>query len=317
MRHWAVLPAIIAIGAVLLALVPLAGNAVWIQFGINALLVATLAQSWNILGGFAGYVSFGNSVFYGLGTYGTAIAMVKFGLPFGAGLAIGAVLAMLCAAVVGLPILRLRGPYFAIATLGLSGVMAALVSNFDLAGANTGLILPLTRADNLFYEAALALLVVCTAATAWIAASRFGMGLIAIREDEDAAASMGVDTTRYKVIALVLSALFTAIAGGINAYWITFINPDSAFDLTLNVKMVIMAVFGGPGTVLGPVAGAFILSAVYEVLSSRISTAAAFLFGLVIVLAVIFMPRGLAHMFRVLPRRGPGYFLQNIRENRL
>jgi branched-chain amino acid transport system permease protein len=316
MGLWRLL-AIIAAATVLLALVPLSGNAVWVQYGISALLLATVAQSWNILGGFAGYVSFGNSVFYGLGTYGTAVAMVKFGLPFAAGLALGAVLAMLCAVVVGLPILRLRGPYFAIATLGLSAVMAALISNFDLAGANIGLILPLTRADNLFYEEALALLVVCTLAVTWLARSRFGMGLIAIREDEDAAASMGVNTTLYKVVALVLSALFTAIAGGIHAYWITFINPASAFDLTLNVQMVIMAVFGGPGTVLGPVGGAFILSAVYEVLASRISTAAAFLFGLVIVLAVIFMPRGLAHMFGALPRRGPGYFLQNIRENRL
>jgi branched-chain amino acid transport system permease protein len=316
MRLWLLL-AVIAVATVLLALVPLTGDAVWVQFGINALLVATLAQSWNILGGFAGYISFGNSVFYGLGTYGTAIAMVKLGLPFGAGLAVGAVVAMLCAVLLGVPILRLRGPYFAIATLGLSAAMGALISNFEFAGANTGLILPLTRADNLFYEEALALLFVCTLTVAWLARSRLGMGLIAIREDEDAAASMGVNTTLYKVTALVLSALFTAIAGGIHAYWATFINPDSAFDLSLNVQMVIMAVFGGPGTVLGPVVGAFILSAIYEVLASSISTAAALLFGVVIVLAVIFMPRGLAHMFGALPRRGPGYFLQNIRENRL
>jgi branched-chain amino acid transport system permease protein len=240
------LVALVAAAVVLLALVPLTNDAVWVQFGINALLLATVAQSWNILGGFTGYVSFGNSVFYGLGTYGTAMAMVKFGLPFGVGLGVGAVLAMLCAVAVGVPILRLRGPYFAIATLGLSGVMAALISNFDFVGANTGLILPLTRADNLFYEEALALLVVCSLTVWWIARSRFGMGLIAIREDEDAARSMGVNTTLYKVAALVLSALFTAIAGGIHAYWITFINPDGAFNLTLNVQMVIMAVFGGP-----------------------------------------------------------------------
>jgi branched-chain amino acid transport system permease protein len=316
MRLWIQL-AIILVGAALLALVPLAGNAVWIQFGIYALLVAVLAQSWNILGGFAGYISFGNSVFYGLGTYGTAIAMVQLGLPFGVGLAVGAGLAVLCAVLIGLPLLRLRGPYFAIATLGLSAAMGALISNFELAGKNTGLILPLTRADNLFYEASLALLLVCTLTVAWVARSRFGAGLIAIREDEDAAASMGVDTTRYKIAALALAAFFTAIAGGIHAYWITFINPDSAFDLTLNVQMVIMAVLGGPGTVLGPVAGAFILAAVYDTLASSISTAAAFLFGVVIVLAVIFMPRGLADLFGGIHRRGLAYFLQNIRENRL
>ena len=123
---------------------------------------------------------------------------------------------------------------------------------------------------------------------------------------------MGVHTTLYKVLALVLSAVFTAIAGGIHAYWITFIDPASAFDLTLNVQMVIMAVFGGPGTVFGPVIGAFILSVIYEYLSSSISTAAALLFGIVIVLAVVFMPRGLMDLGRGIRRDGLGYFLRNV-----
>jgi branched-chain amino acid transport system permease protein len=306
-----------AIGAALLAAAPLLNDAVLIQYGINALLFATLAQSWNIIGGFAGYPSFGNSVFYGLGTYGTAIAMVQFKLPFGLGLVFGAVLAMLCAFLVGLPILRLRGHYFAIAMLGISAATQAIIANLPIAGANSGLVLPLTRADNIFYELALALMVACTGAVAWIAQSRFGMGLIAIREDEDAAGSMGVNTTLYKTMALVLSALFTAIAGGINAYWITFIDPASAFDLTLNVRMVIMAMFGGPGTVFGPVLGAFVLSAIYEILASWISTAAALLFGIVIVLLVIFMPRGLADLIAGTRRQGPTYLLQNIRLHRL
>ena len=278
---------------------------VLIQYGINALLFATLAQSWNIIGGFAGYPSFGNSVFYGLGAYGTAIAMVQFDLPFAVGLGFGALLAVLCALLVGLPVLRLQGHYFAIATLGVSAAMAAIVSNLEIAGANIGLVLPLTRADNMFFELALALLVVCVLTVAWISRSRFGMALIAIREDEDAAASMGVNTTLNKTLALVLSALFTSIAGGINAYWITFIDPASVFDLTLNVRMVIMAIFGGPGTVFGPVLGAFVLSAVYEILANWISTAAALLFGLVIVLSVIFMPRGLADLIVGLRFSGP------------
>jgi branched-chain amino acid transport system permease protein len=143
------------------------------------------------------------------------------------------------------------------------------------------------------------------------------MGLIAIREDEDAAASMGVNTTLYKTMALMLSALFTAVAGGINAYWITFIDPASAFDLTLNVRMVIMVMFGGPGTVFGPVLGAFVLTGVYELLANWISTAAALLFGLVIVLSVIFMPRGLADVIAGTRRHGPRYLLQNIRLHRL
>jgi branched-chain amino acid transport system permease protein len=191
--------------------------------------------------------------------------------------------------------------------------MGAVFANLPIAGANIGLVLPLTRADAMFYELALGLLIVCTGVVAWMSRSRFGMALIAIREDEDAADAMGVHTTFYKVIALVLSAVFTAIAGGIHAYWITFIDPHSAFDLTLNVQMVIMAVFGGPGTVVGPVIGAFILSGIYEYLASNISTAAALLFGIVIVLAVVFMPKGIVDVGRGIRKSGLGYFLQNIR----
>jgi branched-chain amino acid transport system permease protein len=313
MLRWLV-PSLCVIG---LAALPFTGNDVLVQYGIDALLFATLAQAWNILGGFTGYVSFGNSSFYGLGIYGTAIAMAQFHLPFGVGLALGAVLAVACAILFGIPILRLRGHYFAIATLGLSATLQAVVANLDIAGKNIGLILPLTRADNAFYEEALILLIAATATTAWIAKSRFGTALLAIREDEDAALVMGINTTRYKIAALALSAFFTSIAGGIHAYWITFVDPAGSFDLTLNVRMVIMAMFGGPGTVYGPLIGAFTLSAVYDILASSISTAAALLFGIVIVLAVIFMPRGLWDLARGFRREGLRYFLQNIRTNRL
>jgi len=308
---------LLALCVAALAALPLIGDEVMIQYGIDALLFATVAQAWNILGGYTGYASFGNSAFYGLGTYGTAIAMAQLHLPFGVGLALGAALAVACAVIIGLPILRLRGHYFAIATLGLSACLSAIIANLDIAGRAVGLILPLTRNAAMFYEDALALLVAATLTVFWISKSRFGVGLIAIREDEDAARVMGVNTTLYKVAALMLSAFFTAIAGGIHAYWITFIDPAGAFDLTLNVRMVIMAVFGGPGTVLGPVIGSFVLTLVYDTLASGISTAAALLFGLVIVLAVIFMPRGLWDLGAGWRQFGPRYLLQNVRMHRL
>lgn len=309
--------AIAALAVIALAAVPWVGSATLVQYGINALLLATLAQGWNVIGGYGGYPSFGNSVFYGLGTYGTAVAMTTYHLPFGAGLAIGAALGAACAVLFGIPILRLRGPYFAIATLGLSAVMAAIVSNLDIAGRNVGIILPLFKGDPLFYELALALLVVATAAVGWVSASRFGAGLVAIRENEDAAQVMGVDTTRWKVSALALSAVLSAVAGGIHAYWITFIDPASAFDPTLNVKMVIMAVFGGAGTVLGPVVGALVLSAISEVLASSFSTVAAAFYGAVIVLAVILMPRGLMDAVAGVRRGRWRYFAENARRFRL
>ncbi|MGB3431224.1 branched-chain amino acid ABC transporter permease [Achromobacter sp.] len=310
-----VLLALLALAA--LAGVPWYGSDVLVQFGINTLLLAVLAQGWNIIGGYAGYASFGNSVFYGLGSYGVAIAMAQWELPFAAGLALGVALAVVFAVVLGLPVLRLRGHYFAIATLALAQVMTAIVSNIGLAGQNIGLVLPPLNNDPLFYELALGLLVLATLTIAWLTRSRFGFGLIAIRENEEGAAVMGVNTTLYKVTAFAISGVFSALAGGIHAYWITFLDPESAFDISLNVKMIIMAVFGGAGTVLGPVVGAFSLSAISELLSSEITSAAGLFFGAVIVAAVVLMPRGLADLLRRFRKSGWRYFVENIRAHRL
>ncbi len=305
------------VALIILATVPWIASPSLIQFGISTLLLATLAQGWNIIGGYTGYASFGNSVFYGLGSYGTAIAMVQWNLPFGVGLAFGAVLAVVFAVLLGLPVLRLRGHYFAICTLALAEVMIAIVSNLDIAGRNTGLVLPLLRGDALFYELALGLLALTTLAVFWIAHSRFGFGLIAIRENEEAAAVMGVDTTLYKVLAFAISGFFTSLAGGIHAYWITFLDPGSAFDIGLNVKMIIMAVFGGAGSVLGPVVGAFLLAGISEVLSTEISTVAGLFVGAVIVVAIVFMPQGLADLWRRFRKLGWHYFAENVRRHRL
>ena len=309
--------ALAVVGIGVLATVPSWGSAVLVQFGINALILATLAQSWNIIGGYTGYPSFGNSVFYGLGGYGVAIAMVQFQLPFEVGLTIGVALAVIFAVLLGLPVLRLRGHYFAIATLGLAEVMTAIVSNLEIAGRNVGLILPLLKGDTLFFELALALLVVTTLTVAWISRSRFGFGLIAIRENEGAAAVMGVNTTLYKILAFALCSVFAAIAGGIHAYWITYLDPGSAFDVTLNVKMIIMAVFGGAGTIFGPVLGAFVLSGISEILAIKVTILASIFFGLVIVAAIVFMPRGFADLVQRFRHLGWRYFQENIRTYRV
>ncbi len=310
-------PLAVAAGLVLLAGVPWYGSDVLVQFGINALLLAVLAQGWNIIGGFTGYPSFGNSVFYGLGSYGVAIVMVQWHGSFALGLAFGVALAVVFAFVLGAPILRLRGHYFAIATLGLAQVMAAIIANVPLAGQNIGLVLPPLNDDRMFYELALTLLIAATATVYWLTRSRFGFGLIAIRENEEGAAVMGVDTTRYKVLAFTLSGTFSALAGGIHAYWITFLDPESAFDISLNVKMIIMAVFGGAGTVFGPIVGALSLSGISELLSSEVTRVAGLFFGIVIVAAVVLMPRGLADLARRGRRAGSRYFIENIRANRL
>jgi branched-chain amino acid transport system permease protein len=303
--------------AAALAVLPFYGSDVLIQFGINTLLLAVLAQGWNIIGGYTGYASFGNSVFYGLGSYGVAIAMVQWNLPFAIGMIFGVVLAVVFAFMLGLPVLRLKGHYFAIATLALAQVMGAIVSNVSLAGQNIGLVLPPLNNDYLFYELSLGLLVVTTLTVFWLTRSRFGFGLIAIRENEEGAAVMGVNTTLYKVLAFALSGLFTALAGGIHAYWITFLDPESAFDISLNVKMIIMAVFGGPGTVFGPVVGALVLSAVSEVLSSEVTNIAGLFFGVVVVAAVVLMPRGIADVMRQFRKSGWRYFAENLKATQI
>ena len=309
--------ALAGIGIALLASVPWWDSPVLVQFGINVLILATLAQSWNIIGGYTGYPSFGNSVFYGLGGYGVAIAMVQYGLPFPVGLVTGIGLAVGFAILLGLPVLRLRGHYFAIATLGLAEVMIAIVSNLEIAGRNVGLILPLVKGDALFFELSLILLVVTTLAVMWISRSRFGFGLIAIRENEQAAAVMGVNTTLYKILAFALCSVFAAVAGGIHAYWITYLDPGSAFDVALNVKMIIMAVFGGPGTIFGPVLGAFVLSAISEILAAKVTSLASIFFGIVIVAAIVFMPRGFADLVRRFRQSGWRYFQENVRTYRV
>ena len=304
---------------ILIALIflPEYGSDTLIQFGISTLLLAVLAQGWNIIGGYTGYPSFGNSVFYGLGAYGVGIAMVQWQLSFATGMVFGVSLAIVFALLLGIPVLRLKGHYFAIATLALAQVMAAIVSNVEIAGQNIGLVLPPLNNDPLFYELSLALLVISTLTIWWLTRSRFGFGLIAIRENEEGAVVMGVDTTRYKVLAFMLAGIFSALAGGIHAYWITFLDPESAFDITLNVKMIIMAVFGGPGTVFGPIVGSFILSAISEVLSSEVTSIAGLFFGIVIVVAVVMMPRGLADVSRRFRSLGWRYFIENVRMNRL
>ncbi|WHZ10570.1 MAG: ABC transporter, permease protein 2 (cluster 4, leucine/isoleucine/valine/benzoate) [Burkholderiaceae bacterium] len=315
MKRWRM--AVLVIALLVLIGVPWYGSDVLLQFGINALLLAVLAQGWNIIGGYTGYPSFGNSVFYGLGAYGVAIAMVQWHLPFWVGMVFGVVLAVVFALLLGVPVLRLRGHYFAIATLALAQVMAAIISNVPLAGQNIGLVLPPLNNDRLFYALALALLVIATLTVYWLTRSRFGFGLIAIRENEEGAAVMGVNTTLYKVLAFALSGIFSALAGGIHAYWITFLDPDSAFDISLNVKMIIMAVFGGAGTVLGPIVGAFSLSAISEVLASEVTSIAGLFFGIVIVAAVVLMPRGLTDLARRVRKLGWRYFAENVRANRL
>jgi branched-chain amino acid transport system permease protein len=256
-------------------------------------------------------------VFFGLGAYATGVLMTKFGVPFVVALIGSAATCVIFAVLIGLPVLRLRGHYFAIATLGVAEAMREVVINLDITEGNTGMVLPLIRAPQMFYYFMLGTLVVTLIVTWWFARHRLGYGLVAIREDEDAAATTGVDTTRYKVIAFALSGLFAGLAGGIHAYKITFIEPGPVFDVGITVEMIVMSVFGGVGTIVGPTVGAILLQIISEILSNYIQVLHVTFYGLVIILAIIFTPRGLIDIITGRRRFGLGYFLENVRQHRI
>lgn len=287
-----------------------------IQFLINLFMLAALAESWNIIGGFTGYTSFANVAFFGIGAYTTGILLTRAAFPFAAALPAGGILAMLFAAAVGMPILRLKGQYFAIATLGLAETMREIVYNVEITGKGTGLVMPIVRSPLPFFYLMLAILTAATLVNWWLSRSRFGYGLIAIREDEDAAAAMGIHTALYKTLAFALSGVFAGLAGGGYAYWITFIDPEAVFKVSTTIQMIIMAVFGGAGTVLGPLLGAVVLASISEWLSTHLVTLAELSDGLIIILAVLFMPKGLTDLISQRPFT-LRYFLRNLREYRI
>jgi branched-chain amino acid transport system permease protein len=275
-----------------------------------------LAESWNIVGGFTGYASFGNVAFFGIGAYATGVLLTVAEAPFALALPAGGLLAMAFAALIGAPILKLKGHYFAIATLGVAETMREVVYNLKITGGGTGLTMPITKSALPFFYLMLGILVAATLVNWWLSRSRFGYGLIAIREDEDAAAAMGIDTPRYKTIAFAMSGAFAGLAGGVFAYWITFIDPEGVFKVIVTIQMIIMAVFGGAGTVVGPLLGALVLASVSELLSTQLATLAELFNGLIVILVVLFMPKGLAEVIRT-REFAWRHFVRNLRASRV
>ena len=291
-------PVVGALVVAALALAPAGLSPFLVQFLINLFMLAALAESWNIIGGFTGYASFGNVAFFGIGAYTTAVLLTVAAWPFALALPAGGLLAMAFAGLIGMPILRLKGHYFAIATLGVAETMREIVYNLKITGGGTGLTMPITKSPLPFFYLMLAILVAATLVNWWLSASRFGYGLIAIREDEDAAMAMGINTALYKTAAFALSGAFAGLVGGVFAYWITFIDPDGVFRVIVTIQMIIMAVFGGMGTVVGPLLGAFVLASVSELLSTQFVSLAELFNGLIVILVVLFMPKGLAEVIR-------------------
>jgi branched-chain amino acid transport system permease protein len=289
-------------------------------------MFVVLAQGWNIIGGFAGYPSFGNVVFFGLGGYTTAVLMAKSGFNFWITLPIAAAVGLLFAVLTGIPILRLKGHYFAIATLGLAEGVREIVLNLDaVTGGGRGITVPSVGSEATtsypgnyaFYFIFLALAVVAVAVVYAISRSRFGYGLRAIHEDEDAAAAAGVNTTHAKVTAFAIAGMLTAMAGSVYAFQQVTIYPARLFDVEITVLMVVMVMIGGAGTVVGPVLGAVALQFLSEWLRNNYTDAHTFIFGAIIVIAVILFPQGLVSFGRDSWRARRISLLDTVRAYRL
>ncbi len=261
-----------------------------------------LASAWNIIGGFTGYASFGNVVFFGLGGYTIAVLMVHARLSFWAALSVAVAVGAVYAALVGLPVLRLRGHYFAIATLGVAEGTREVVLNLpDLTGGGAGISLPVLGAQAVtsspgntgFYYLFLAAMGVAVAVAFAVSRSRFGYALAAIRDDEQGAAATGINTTRAKLAAFALSGALTSLIGALFAFQQVAIYPERLFSVEITVLMVAMAVIGGLGTVVGPVIGAVGLQLLAEYLRQRYLGLHLIVFGSLLVAVVVLMPEGM------------------------
>jgi branched-chain amino acid transport system permease protein len=267
------------------------------SFVMFTMMYVVLALSWNIISGFTGYTSFGHVAFYGIGAYACAILVADHSWHWLPTLGVAAVVAGVVAVVIGYPVLRLKGPYFAIAMLGAAEGTRVIATVWDsLTHGGLGISLP--SADTSFetYYAMLALMVLTVAVAYGVGHSRFGVRLNAIREDEGAAGALGIDATLYKLAAFVLSAIFPAVAGGIQAYKVLYIDPPSVFFVQITIAMALMSMLGGKGTVIGPIVGAVLLYTVQELSWINFPTAHLIAYGLFIIVVARFMPRGLVGM---------------------
>lgn len=312
-----------AAAVVIVALVlPGALNTYYIRIITGIFMFGILASAWNLIGGFTGYPDFGGAAFIGIGAYTTGILMVRSHLPFAVALPAGCVLAAAAAVAMGALLLRLRGHYFAIATLGFMLVLRQLTANLEITGGGSGMNLPPAGDFKIFYYWMLGGLVLAVLAGFALPRSRPGYAIAAIRENQDAAQVLGIEPLPYKILAYAANAFLFAAAGGIYAYWLTFIDPLTVFNIDFTVQAVVMAIFGGPGTVLGPVAGAVILKS----LDAALTNVSLFLhnvfFGALVCALVIFAPRGLAELFQVGPGRSRSAALgasirEALQENRV
>jgi branched-chain amino acid transport system permease protein len=289
------------------------------RMGADLLLAAIGASAWNIVGGYAGQISVGHAMFFGIGAYAPLLVFTHWQMAPLIGVPGGVIVSLAVAVVVGMPTFRLQGHYFSMATIAVAELIRIVVGNWDAVGAAVGLMgpaVPRTVLDLTFRSAVpyyyifLAVLAVILGLTFVLENGRAGYYWRAIRASERAARSLGVPVRRYKLFALLLSAGFTSLAGSLYALMVGFIDPESGFGILVSVEMIITAALGGVGTLLGPLLGAAILvplkTATNSLLGGGGSGLTYILYGGIIVVIARFQPGGLIDLGRRLLVRARG-----------
>jgi branched-chain amino acid transport system permease protein len=289
----------------------------WFRVATTVAMFVVISAAWNLIGGLAGYPAFGNVVYFGIGAYAVAVLVTRYHFSFPAALAASVLLPAAFAGLIGIPLLRLRGHYFAVASLGVAVAVGEVINNLDYFGGASGIFMPIVRSDLLFYYLMLGAALLAVATTWVVLRSRFGYALIAIREDESAAAVMGVNTTLYKVAAYALSAALTGLAGGIYAQWNVFVSQDVAFNIDVSIDSILMALIGGIGTIWGPVLGAVVLEFLIQTFVGRgdLAVVTQIGLGLLLTVAVIFLPRGIVDFFGGRSFLSLAYVKRTLRES--
>ncbi len=321
-RHLALYAALaVAIGLLVVPLV--VKDEYFLHVLVGILYFAYMASAWNIVCGYTGQLSLGHSALSGIGGYVSTLLLINAGMSPWFGMLIGAVCATGVGVLVGWPCFRLRGPYFALTTIAFAEILRIWTENteeifgIELRGAQ-GLSVPLKgHSPALFqfdgkvpyYYIIIAMLVTVMAITWWMERSRMGFYLKAIRADQDGAEALGVNSTRYLLAAMALSSFLTALGGSYYAQYFRYINPERNMGLDFSIELALMGIVGGQGTVLGPVLGAFLLTPAGEItratLGGKFPGLHLVIYGLVLILAMLFLPKGLIQPIRRLLGRKP------------
>lgn len=292
---------LILLTLILLIAVPFFVNPYWIRVLTSVLMFSSLVLAQNVLLGYTGYPAFGGIAFFGMGGYSTAILM-KQGVPFTASLLAGGLISLLFALFLAPFLMRLKSHYFAITTLALQLALMEITNNLEFTGGSHGINLPIYRGEEgpvVFFFAFWLLTLLAYLVNVYIDRSTFGWALKAIREDEVSAETLGVNTVMFKSVSFAIMGWLTATAGGIYAYWITYIDPASMFDPVLSVKVFVALLIGGVGTTWGPLAGAFGLEIISEVVWGTFFELHGVVLGALIILTILLIPGGISALRRV------------------